>query len=155
MMAKTDFGALKRIRWYEFAVRFALGGLITVIAGLIAKSYGPVIGGLFLAFPAIFPAAVTLIAKHEQQRKAEKGLQSERRGKDAAALESAGAVMGSVGLVVFACATWLLLPDHSPVLVLAGVAVAWMAVSALIWAIREHRHAFRTSRKRSSALSDC
>jgi hypothetical protein len=41
-----------------------LGGVVTVVAGLLAKHYGPVFGGLFLAFPAIFPASATLVDKH-------------------------------------------------------------------------------------------
>ena len=44
-------------------------GLITAVAGIIAKQFGPGIGGLFLAFPAIFPASATLIEKHEKQKK--------------------------------------------------------------------------------------
>jgi hypothetical protein len=29
---------------------------MTVVAGVIAARFGPIFGGLFLAFPAIFPA---------------------------------------------------------------------------------------------------
>jgi hypothetical protein len=155
MVIKADFSALKRTKWYEYAIRFVLGGLITAIAGMIAKSYGPVIGGLFLAFPAIFPAAVTLIAKHERQKKSERGLSGDRRGRGAAAVESAGAVMGSLGLTVFACITWLFLPGYNPILVLAGAMVAWIAASAAFWTLRKYRHAFGIFRKRSSTLSRC
>jgi len=56
--------ALRQTKWYEYAVRFLFGGTITVLAGLIAKQYGPTLGGLFLAFPAIFPAGATLVEKH-------------------------------------------------------------------------------------------
>ena len=38
---------------------FFFGGLITAVAGVIAQRFGPIIGGLFLAFPAIFPASAT------------------------------------------------------------------------------------------------
>jgi hypothetical protein len=155
MVIKADFSALKRTKWYEYAIRFALGGLITAVAGLIAKLDGPVIGGLFLAFPAIFPAAVTLIAKHERQKKSNKGLSGDQRGRRAAAVEAAGAVMGSVGLAVFASITWLLLPGHNPILVLAGASLAWITASAATWAIRKYRHALGASRKRSSALTGC
>ena len=47
---------------------------MTVVAGLIAARFGPVIGGLFLAFPAIFPASATLIEKHVRERKEKAGL---------------------------------------------------------------------------------
>jgi hypothetical protein len=59
-----------------------------------------------LAFPAIFCASATLIEKHERERKAEKGLRGERRGKQAAALDAAGAGLGSFGLAAFALACW-------------------------------------------------
>jgi hypothetical protein len=49
--------ALRQTRWYEYFVRFGVGGAMTVVAGLIAARFGPVIGGLFLAFPASFPQA--------------------------------------------------------------------------------------------------
>jgi hypothetical protein len=52
-------------------LRFALGGLTTVVAGIHADMYVPAVGGLFLAFPAIFCASATLIEKHERKRKQE------------------------------------------------------------------------------------
>jgi hypothetical protein len=47
---------------------------MTVVAGLIAARFGPVIGGLFLAFPAIFPESATLIEKHVRESKEKAGL---------------------------------------------------------------------------------
>ena len=41
----------------------------------------PVVGGLFLAFPAIFPASATLIEKHGRERKEKAGLAGARRCK--------------------------------------------------------------------------
>lgn len=52
---EINLEGLRGTRWSDFALRFVLGGTITAAAGVIAKLYGPVIGGLFLAFPAIFP----------------------------------------------------------------------------------------------------
>ena len=69
MIVRFNTSALGDIRWYEYAIRFALGGAMTVIAGLIASRYGPIVGGLFLALPAIFPASATLIEKHQRERK--------------------------------------------------------------------------------------
>jgi hypothetical protein len=69
MRIQIDASALTQTKWYEYAVRFIFGGVITPVAGLIAKKYGPVVGGLFLTFPAIFPASATLIEKHEEERK--------------------------------------------------------------------------------------
>jgi hypothetical protein len=53
MRIKVDFSTLGQTKWRDYAVRFLFGGLITVIAGIIAKKFGPGIGGLFLAFPAM------------------------------------------------------------------------------------------------------
>jgi len=69
MIARFKPSALLQTRWYEYLVRFGLGGAMTVVAGLIAARLGPVVGGLFLAFPAIFPASATLIERHVRERK--------------------------------------------------------------------------------------
>jgi hypothetical protein len=61
-----------RSHWYEYAIRFVLGGLVTSGAELLAKEFGPSFAGLFLAFPAILPASVTLIEKHEREQKEKK-----------------------------------------------------------------------------------
>jgi hypothetical protein len=69
--------------------RFGLffGGLITAIAGVIAKQFGPAVAGLFLAFPAMFPASATLIEKHEKQKKEKKGLHGAQHGREAASMD--------------------------------------------------------------------
>lgn len=127
---------LRQTQWHEYAIRFFFGGLITAVAEVIAKRYGPVVGGLFLAFPAIFPASATLIEKHEKQKKENEGLRGTERGREAASADAAGSAMGSVGLFVFALLVWRLLPDHRPWLVLTGGTLAWLAVSILVWNIR-------------------
>jgi hypothetical protein len=109
MIVQFKPSALRQTRWYEYLVRFVLGGAMTVIAGLIAARFGPVVGGLFLAFPAIFPASATLIEKHVRERKEKKGLPGARRGKEAAALDAAGAALGSFGLAAFALVIWLMI----------------------------------------------
>jgi hypothetical protein len=101
MIVRFKPSVLFQTRWYEYLIRFALGGAMTVVAGLIAARFGPVIGGLFLAFPAIFPASATLIEKHVRERKEKAGLPGARRGKEAAALDAAGAALGSFGLAAF------------------------------------------------------
>ena len=85
MRISTDISALWRTRWYEYLLRFLLGGVVTVLAGLIADRFGPGIGGLFLAFPAIFPASATLISSHEEKKKARSGLAGHERGRQLAA----------------------------------------------------------------------
>src|SRR5579862_7907850 len=105
MTMRMDISAVLKTKWYEYAVRFVFGGLITVSAGLITKSFGPTVGGLFLAFPAIFPASATLIDKHEKEKKTRAGFDGTVRGCLAASLDARGAKMGSVALIVFALVT--------------------------------------------------
>src|SRR6202021_3285418 len=108
MKVSANFSALKKTKWYEYAVRFLLGGSVTVVAGLVASHYGPVFGGLFLAFPAIFPASATLVEKHEREKKQRAGIVKTIRGREAAALDARGAAIGSVGLIGFAFTAWRL-----------------------------------------------
>ena len=104
------------------ALRFAIGGTVTLGISLIAQHHGPVWAGLFLAFPVLLPAA------------------SPR----AAASGALGATLGSVGLFLFsfiACyllsfgyGSWTLLPATAAWFV--GAALAW-----LIWKRRRRRPA--------------
>src|SRR5579862_4945 len=110
MRISFDLSALKRTRWYEYALRFFFGGAVTVATGLIAKRYGPVFGGLFLAFPAIFPASATLVEKHEREKKQKAGIVHTMRGREAAAVDAKGAALGAIGLCCFAWLVWKLLP---------------------------------------------
>jgi len=137
MKVHADFSALRRTKWYEYAIRFLFGGIITAITGMIAKKFGPEVGGLFLAFPAIFPATATLIEKHEKQKKQRKGLNGTKRGRLAAGVDAAGAAMGSGGLLVFALIVWKLLPGRSGSMVLAAATLAWVVVAISIWAAQE------------------
>jgi hypothetical protein len=132
MIVQVNFSALGETRWYEYLIRFVLGGAVTVIAGLIADHFGPIVGGLFLAFPAIFPASATLIEKHARERKQKVGLPGVRRGREAAALDAAGAMLGSLGLVAFALIISLLIVS-APILALAFATVAWFAVAVVMW----------------------
>ena len=135
MIVQLNLSAFRETRWYEYAIRFVLGGAMTVIAGLIAARFGSLVGGLFLAFPAIFPASATLIEKHVRERKEKAGLAGARRGKEAAALDAVGAMLGSIGLAAFAAVIWLLI-GRSPSLALFLAIAAWLAVALLAWAVR-------------------
>jgi hypothetical protein len=137
MQIKVDPSVIGQTRWYEYAIRFLFGGLITAAAGIIAKKFGPGIGGLFLALPAIFPASATLIEKHERQKKEEEGLQGTQRGREAASVDAAGSAMGSVGLLVFALIVSQFAPRYRTGMVLMGGTVAWLTVSVLIWHVRK------------------
>ena len=137
MRVKIDSSVLHQTKWHDYAIRFFFGGLITATAGIIAKEFGPGVGGLFLAFPAIFPASATLIEKHEKQRKERQGIDGMARGREAASVDAAGAAMGSLGLVVFALVVWKLVPRESHWMVLVAATTSWLAVSALVWKVRK------------------
>jgi hypothetical protein len=137
MRVSLNLSALRKTKWYEYVVRFIFGGTITVLAGVIAKQYGPTLGGLFLAFPAIFPAGATLVEKHERERKRKAGIRQTKRGRQAAALDAYGAALGAAGLLCFGLVVWQLLPGHSLVLVLATATTAWTIVSILLWRVRK------------------
>jgi hypothetical protein len=146
-MIKIDLSSLRRIQWHEYLTRFVLGGAVTVVTGLIAQRCGPVVGGLFLAFPAIFPASATLLEKHESDKKRRAGIPSTIRGRLAAALDARGAAMGAIGLLGFALLVWKLLSQHDAALTLAVALGLWLGLSILIWRLRK-LHVCRTRRHR-------
>lgn len=137
MRITVDFSELAESKWYEYVTRFVLGGFVTAAAGMVARKYGPALGGLFLAFPAILPATTTLIDKHEKERKEQHGLAGARRGRQAAGVEAAGAAIGSTGLFVFACVVWKWVPQHSAILVIAVAVIAYAVVAISAWTIRK------------------
>jgi Protein of unknown function (DUF3147) len=136
MIISVDLSGLRKTKWHEYAVRFVFGGLTTVGAGLIAHRFGPEVGGLFLAFPAIFPASATLVEKHERQKKKHAGLEGTRRGREASALDAVGAALGSIALIAFAAIVWGFLESNPPAIVLAGAATLWLGIAATSWGIR-------------------
>jgi len=135
MLVRFKLAALKETQAHEYLVRFALGGLTTVAAGLVADYGGPALGGLMLAFPAIFCASATLIEKHERTKKRSKGLHGARRGKEAAALDAAGAAWGSIAMAAFAVAIYLL-ATGSPAVCLVRACLIWLAVAVGLFLAR-------------------
>jgi hypothetical protein len=135
LVIRINLSALRGTKWQDYVIRFFFGGLITASAGLVATHWGPAIGGLFLAFPAIFPASATLIEKHEKQKKNRAGLQGTARGREAAALDAKGAAIGCIGLAGFAIVVWQLLVPCATWSVLAGASLLWLASSGLGWRI--------------------
>ncbi|HEY4902860.1 MAG TPA: DUF3147 family protein [Candidatus Sulfotelmatobacter sp.] len=146
---RIDVSALREIKWYEYALRFLFGGAITVGAGLIAKRWGPELGGLFLAFPAIFPASATLVEKKEKEKKAKAGIDGTNRGRTLAGIDAAGAALGSIGLIAFALTVWIFLGDSPAWLVLFGATFAWALVGGVLWYLRKTKYGLRLLRARN------
>jgi hypothetical protein len=136
---EVKLSALKESKPHEYAMRFLFGGLTTVLAGLIAMHFGPGIGGLFLAFPAIFPASVSLVESHEKAKKARIGADGTNRGRLSASLDAEGASLGCIGLLGFALVLWTGLKNHNDFLVISAAMVAWLMISYALWAVRADR----------------
>ena len=142
MRIEIDFSALRKTKWHEYAVRFVFGGSVTAVAAIIAAKCGPVIGGLFLACPAIFPASATLIDKHEKQSKQRLGLHGTDRGRQSAGVDAAGAAMGSIGLAVFGAIIWKFLLQYSSWAVLLSATFGWLLISISLWQLRKRDQIF-------------
>ncbi len=123
-------GRVKQTTKGEYAIRFVFGGLVTVGAGLVATRWGPVVGGLFLAFPSILPASLTLIKSHSKLR-------------GAAGANGLGASLGSLGLLAFALLGWPLAASLPAWLVLTLASAAWMVVAGVAWAAFQAWHLTR------------
>jgi Protein of unknown function (DUF3147) len=136
---EVNLSSLKDTKPHEYAVRFLFGGLATVAAGLIAKKFGPYIGGLFLAFPAIFPAGASLIESHEKKRKAKIGSDGRNRGRMAASLDAQGASLGCIGLMAFAVVLWRWLEGHNPWLLISIATIVWLVIAYGLWAVGANR----------------
>jgi len=149
---RISASSLREGRWYEYVIRFALGGAATVFTGIVSRRYGASVGGLFLALPAIFCASATLIEKHEIRRKREDGLSGERRGQEAAALDAAGAALGALGMLAFA-GVFLWLLERSVPAAFASASLAWIIVSVAAWFVRRKlRFARRVVRKTNDSM---
>jgi hypothetical protein len=68
------------------------GGIITVIAGVIARKWVPESAGCF-SLPGHIPASTTLIEKHDRHRNQKRGPHCKGPGTDAAAIDGLGAAI--------------------------------------------------------------
>jgi hypothetical protein len=114
------------VKAWEWAVRFAFGGAITVGTGIIGKVWGPLVAGLFLAFPAILPASLTLVKEHD--------------GRAETVEDARGARLGSVALAAFALVVLATAGRLRPYAVLLLAGVAWLLVSVGAWFAFHGKH---------------
>ena len=103
----------------KYLVRFAFGAGIALVAGIVGMTFGPKAGGLFLAFPAILPASLTLI--------------EEKGGRGEAAVDSEGAMLGAIALVVLAVLVSLTVARWGVVISLALSIVAWAVLAIALY----------------------
>lgn len=137
MIVKVDLSSMRSTTFGEYATRFVFGGAVTVLAGLIADKFGPLTGGLFLAFPAIFPAGASLIARQQEVKKRQAGVNGKERGRLSAGVDAAGAAMGALALMGFAAVAWKRLLDHALWQTLGVATFLWVFSAVFVWFIHK------------------
>lgn len=128
---------LRRAKPKDYASRFLFGAAVTLLAALISKWAGPVIGGLFLAFPGIFPPGISFVEKSEMERKQAAGQHGTVRARSLASVHAAGASEGTLGLIGFAAVLWYMLPRQGLLWGLLVATLVWVSVSFAAWYLRE------------------
>jgi uncharacterized membrane protein (GlpM family) len=108
-------GELKQAPARDWMIRFAFGAGVSAIAGLVSATAGPRVGGVFLAFPAILLASLTLVAKEDGPRLARD--------------DARGATLGTLGLAAFAVVVAVTLPRWPLWASLCAATAAWALVS--------------------------
>jgi len=116
----SDPAKIKETSAKDYAIRFVGGGAVTALVGIIGKTSGPAVAGLFLAFPAILVASLTLLG--------------EKHGQGSAGADAFGARAGSIGLVAFGLVIWQVGSRVPAWVALLLAMVAWTVVSLSVWA---------------------
>lgn len=118
-----DLHKLAKVKRGDVARRFALGAAASGLAGLVTQLFGSQAGGLFLAFPAILAASLTLLETQE--------------GHAAAVASSEGAVLGALGLVMFAFVFEAAFDKGALWWALLLAISAWIGTSVALYAVIE------------------
>lgn len=125
MKPELNIHGLSQPRPWEYALRFLFGGAVAVVASLVSRKLGDFGGGLALAFPAILPAALTLVKQHD--------------GRQQAADDARGACLGAIALAAFALVV-LLGATSGPATALPLAMLAWVSVATGAWWLSYGRH---------------
>jgi Protein of unknown function (DUF3147) len=119
-------GKLREPPARDWVIRFAFGAGISALAAVVTKVWGPAAGGLFLAFPAILLASLTLVAKQEGEHRARE--------------DARGAALGALGLIGFGIVVWATTPQWPVWVTLLAATIAWAAVSGAAYLIMAAWH---------------
>ena len=117
----TQAEKLRDVRSRDLVVRFAFGTATSAVAGSLSILFDPIVGGAFLAFPAILAASLTLIAEEEDRSEARE--------------DARGAAVGAVGLAAFAAVGVAAFTAIAWPLALVAACAGWAAVAAGIYAL--------------------
>lgn len=105
----------------DLLIRFAFGVCVSTVAAVIAIATNSRFGGIFLAFPALLPATLTLIEKDA----------SERQAKD----DDIGAILGATALIGFAGLGWWLFPRIGAPAALTVAGLGWFLAAISLYLI--------------------
>ena|SRR5436305_11137106 len=117
----TQVAKLRQLRSRDLAVRFLFGAATSAIAGSIAVVFSPIAGGVFLAFPAILAASLTLIAEEEDRKQARE--------------DARGAAVGAVALGAFAAIGALAFTELAWPLALAAAFAGWVLAALGLYSV--------------------
>ena len=113
----------------HMAVRFVFGAITSAVAGSLSILFSPIVGGVFLAFPAILAASLTLIAEEEDTKEARE--------------DARGAVAGSLAMGAFAAIGVAAFTKIAWPLSLAGACGGWALVAVglyvAMWVLPDSR----------------
>jgi uncharacterized membrane protein (GlpM family) len=112
---------VRKTRPRDLLVRFAAGALTSIVAGGATLAFGPRIGGILLAFPAILAASLTLIEEQEDSAEARE--------------DSRGAIVGGCALGAFALAGWLAFGHLAGSVALLLATAAWVLCALVIYTV--------------------
>ena len=118
---RFQLGRIKEARFRDFAIRFAFGGTISVVAALIGAVSKESIGGIFTAFPAILVASLTLIDKQQDR--------------EHASYDAVGATLGAVGFISCAVIISRTLEQWPVAASLGTGLLIWLVVSVGLYAL--------------------
>jgi len=118
---RTHVGKLREPPARDWLIRFGFGAAVSAIAAVGSLLAGPRVGGVFLAFPAILLASLTLVAKEE--------------GTDQARDDARGAAFGTLGLIAFAVVVLLTATRWPLWATLTAATAAWAVVASSAYAV--------------------
>jgi hypothetical protein len=121
VVPEVELGKLRKAKPRDYVIRFALGAVISIGAAIASKAVGARFGGIFLAFPAILPASLTLIQEKEGTRRADR--------------DAVGAVLGGAALIAFAMIAELSLRRIEPYLAVILALLGWIVASVGLYAL--------------------
>lgn len=114
-----DVRKVREVDVRAIAIRFVAGALTSILAGLLTVGFGPHIGGIMLAFPAILAASLTLIAEEDDREEARE--------------DARGAAAGGVALGVFAIVCAVLFGNVPGGVTLGLAGLAWLLCAVLLY----------------------